>query len=145
MDCLLLYSSDYYQFKGFYMTRYDYLHSEVNKDSMRAMLGKYGYIVDVAQTSFEHKSDLYNVSLAIHSDKTMIVTIANVYAFKDAENTRVEKVITIQIGTKSKHATSVHNFYKGNETWKESAIKFIFSDWIVPTEKKLEQIIAHTF
>ena len=127
------------------MTRYSYNHNEVTKEVIQGLLGKYAYIAKVADEKLTHKQAHYDFSLVPHSDGTVWIAINTIHCFNDANDNRVNISVSIVIGKTNKRTNAEKSYYSGKKSSEILGTETIYSDWIVPTEKKLIEIIEHTF
>lgn len=123
------------------MVRFNHDMREIGKETARALLGKKGYIADVFERELHDRQGVYKLSVYTYDDG-ITVYIANSIPIGD-EN-RLESVITMRIYGKGSLTDATKSMYeKGRMTTSSRDVHY--RDWIVPSEKKLAQIISRFF
>ena len=122
------------------MVTYEHKLQTITNDTAKAILGKKSYIVDITETCLASSKEIFELSVWTNSDNTKTIAISQ--CFWD-EKTRIEKTIIIAI--QKCPITKATNILYEIGTNKALHSTTYFSDWIVPSAKKLEEIIEHVF
>ena len=122
------------------MVKYEHNLQTISSETAKALLSKKSYIVDITEKCLASSKEAFELSIWTNKDNTKNIAIAQYFG---DEKTRIEKTIIIAIQKFPRTKATCISYEKG--TSKALHATTYYYDWVVPSAKKLEEIIQHIF